>query len=1178
MKLRRIQLVGFKSFKDKVTIELGDGMNGIVGPNGCGKSNVVDAVKWAMGDMSPKSLRGDQLADVIFAGSEVYRAAGMAEVTLTFENEAADLDEEEAPAWSDSIPREYRDMAEISITRRLHKSGDSEYLINNVQCRLMDIRNLLAGTGLGKQGYSIIEQGEISFVVSAKPSERRLIIEEASGITRYKSQRDRAERKLERTEQNLQRVQDVLKEVNKQLRSLERQARRAEKHKRLTEELRSLEIASVVENRNALTDKAKKLRERLQEGRSTATKSKGKLEALQEQLSEAKVESFQAEKEHSELTERFYKLDTRLNLARSNKQHVSESARDARNRFEEAEEELREQKQRKEQLAEELERVEQELEKLDVSPEEREASIKETEREVAEIKGDLGEAQNERDDRREKLSRARSRREQFEQRLEWSQQQRKNLEQRLEELESQVADADTEVEDLRRAVNRIAMDLERAEERVEEAERQEREARSALEEAKSRVADAREHAESVRSERIEVEARIQSLEEMRERGEGYEQGVRSTLDWARREERDDIRGPVGDYLQVSEGYEAAVAAFLGDRLGDIVVDSREAALDALRFLRESEQGRVGCLVISPDVDASEHLDDMLDDLSLVDSLEDVSDGDADGSQRQAWATKSGDIEFAGGRIVGGHVGEQAETVLRQARELKSLQERREELVEREREASEELDVAEEDLVVAEDAFENARSEREDARHAQRKLEQDHEAEKRELERAERRLKRSKSEFEPVRESLAKLDDQQEEFREKKQQADQAIPTLERELGNFQEQVESLETRLERRQAELTSEKVELAERRERRRNLEQNRDRLERALDGAARQIEKLRGEIEEQRARIQEFETKTESTSSELGELEQAYDDAKENVEAARERLDTANERVTELEVEIAEKRKDVEARQQTLQEREMALREVGIEIEHVDRNLRERFDMSLYEARQASEDVELEGPALEEKIRKLRSKLDSMGAVNPMAVEEYEEAKERKTFLEDQELDLEAAIDDLRKAIQKMDRESRRRFKETFEAVNEKFQEIFPRLFRGGTAKLTLTEPDDLLNSGVDIEVSPPGKKLQNVNLLSGGEKALTAVSLIFAIFILKPSPFSVLDEVDAPLDEANVGRFAEMVKELSEMSQMIVITHNRRTMENCEMLYGVTMEEAGISKIVSVKLDEIGDKIAS
>jgi chromosome segregation protein len=199
-------------------------------------------------------------------------------------------------------------------------------------------------------------------------------------------------------------------------------------------------------------------------------------------------------------------------------------------------------------------------------------------------------------------------------------------------------------------------------------------------------------------------------------------------------------------------------------------------------------------------------------------------------------------------------------------------------------------------------------------------------------------------------------------------------------------------------------------------------------------------------------------------------------------------------------------------------------------------------------------------------------------MAVEEYEEAKERKTFLEDQELDLEAAIDDLRKAIQKMDRESRRRFKETFEAVNEKFQEIFPRLFRGGTAKLTLTEPDDLLNSGVDIEVSPPGKKLQNVNLLSGGEKALTAVSLIFAIFILKPSPFSVLDEVDAPLDEANVGRFAEMVKELSEMSQMIVITHNRRTMENCEMLYGVTMEEAGISKIVSVKLDEIGDKIAS
>lgn len=463
MKLRRIQLVGFKSFRDKVTIELGDGMNGIVGPNGCGKSNVVDAVKWAMGDMSPKSLRGSALSDVIFAGTEVHRPAGMAEVTLTFENEAADLDEEDAPAWSDSIPREYRDMAEISITRRLHKSGDSEYLINDVQCRLMDIRNLLAGTGLGKQGYSIIEQGEISFVVSAKPSERRLIIEEASGITRYKSQRDRAERKLERTEQNLQRVQDVLKEVDKQLRSLERQARRAEKHKKLSDDLRALEIASVVEKRNTLTDKAKKLRERLQEGRATATNSKGKLEELQEQLSEAKVESFQAEKDHSELTERFYKLDTRLNLARSNKKHVTESAQDARNRFEEAAEELREQKQRREQLAEELERVQKELEALDVSPEEREASIRESEREVAELKAELREAQNERDDRREQLSRTRSRREQFEQRLEWAKEQRENLRDRIDELEEQVGEAGDEVEDLRRSVNRIMMDLERAE-------------------------------------------------------------------------------------------------------------------------------------------------------------------------------------------------------------------------------------------------------------------------------------------------------------------------------------------------------------------------------------------------------------------------------------------------------------------------------------------------------------------------------------------------------------------------------------------------------------------------------------------------------------------------------------------------------------------------------------------
>lgn len=1243
MKLRRIQLVGFKSFKDKVTIELSDDMNGIVGPNGCGKSNVVDALKWAMGDMSAKSLRGSSLSDVIFAGSQNHRGAGMAEVTLTFENELADggadpsidssadsdsdsepdadlqndggvpieplsqadhdapgnEDQAEPDVWDDAIPREYRDMAEISITRRLHRSGESEYLINKTACRLMDIRSLLAGTGLGKQGYSVIEQGEIAFVVSAKPSERRLIIEEASGITRYKSQRDRSQRKLDRAEENLQRVDDVVAEVQKQLRSLERQAQRAERFKKMSEELRILEISAIVGQRDILSQKAAKFRKALESGRGTTEKARKRLKKLEEELSTQKIEAFVSEKKSTESTEHFYKLDTRLNLAKSNRKHLQDSVAEAKSRRERAQSEHAEQERRRNGLKSELARVRADLAKLDDGPEDSKIRLERLEAELVALKESFRQAEQQRNQARNELESTRSEIRRVRERREWLIGQKDEIKQRRAQIGDEIAGAERDVEDFRRALNRLRMDFERSQAQRAEGAQNLEQAQARLKSAKENLARAREEFEELRAERIEVAARVQTLSDMRKRGDGYTQGVQRVLEWARGGgDPDDteaetatqnaILGPVGGLLEVPEGHEAAVSAYFGEVFNDIVTTNRQAAMDAVAMLSREKAGRAGFYILQgAQDDPGGELQAMIENLEVVDELANLERGTSVGeADKKAWATREGDIEFGNGRIVGGHLGDQAESLLRQARELKELQERLEQVETWEVDAQEEFDIFQDKEKFGEESVSAARKAVEEYGLEKRRIEQEVVGEERELERAEKRLRRIRAEVKPLEERLNKIESDAAALGDSRTQFSEQIPQLETQLEQREKTCERLRTQLDESQSRATEYKVELAQASERRRSLSESVQRLERSLESNQKQLVKLDKEAKEQATRLREFEDNSTTNSTEVEDLETAFATAKKSADAASAHLELVQNEVRRLEIAILECRNEVEKEGGSLQQIEMSLREVGIEIEHMDRNLLDRFEMGLHEASLLAQEyienhpekADMDAATRDKRIKKLRRKIDKMGAVNAMAVHEFEEAREREAFLANQQLDLQASIDDLNKAIRRMDRESRKRFRQTFEAVNERFQEFFPRLFRGGHARLMLTDPENVLESGVDIEVSPPGKRLQNVTLLSGGEKALTAVSLIFAIFSLKPTPFSVLDEVDAPLDEANVGRYAEMVRELSAQSQMIVITHNRRSMEVCDALYGVTMEEPGVSKVVTVRLDEFerDDKI--
>lgn len=1175
MKLRRIQLSGFKSFKDEIELEISDGVTAVVGPNGCGKSNIVDAIKWAMGEMSPTSLRGDSLSDVIFKGTEEYRAAGLAEVTLTFENDASHWPEDGID-WGDTIPREYREMAEISITRRLHSDGDSEYKINSVDCRLRDIRNLLAGTGLGKQGYSIIEQGEVSFIVNAKPSERRLLIEEAAGITRYKDKRKRAKRKLERTRENLQRVDDVLGEVRKRVRRLERQAERAEKYRELDEELETLRIDRLMRRRRRLTEKAAEQREAIEELRTETQQAQNELESREEKLGSAKVEANRAEEAHSEATEKFYKIETRLNVAKSDREHAESSLKTARERRHEAKAERLRLDEQIEELKKARTEARSELEQMRESSEGHADELERKKERLQAAQAELEEVREERDALRERVSERRSRAQRIEDRLE-------HLEETEESIRQRRASLEEELEELRDSSGALDSDLEERAEELEhkEEEREETSERlesvsEELEAARERLSEVEERRRELRAELLEVEARRESLEAMREQGASYEEGVQAVLEWARREDRADVLGPLGDLVDVEEGRESAVASYLGEALDDVVVRSREAAFEAIEMLREREAGRVTLRIAEDEEEANARLDRELGKLEYVEELREATPGGRSGVR--ASANREGDVLFADGRLVGGSDGDRRETVLEHNRELEALAERAEDLAGRVEQLERKASEHEEKIAERSSVRDDLEASLHQIEHDVRGMRQSIDNQKRERERIEERREELETRLAPLGERLESIREERAELHDEREELSEATPELEDRLENLQGELEQHQRVVEVRQGELTETKVEIAEQNQKRSNLEERVERLGSDVESAREKGRKLGEELEELEAEIEQTREAVENAANRAEKLRERHDDQKEVVDGAKRELDEAKQQVTDLEVALVDQRKELEKRRNRLQDFEMDLNELAVGVEHLDDDLVERFDISLREAREVASDLEIEPEDRDRRIEELEREIERMGTVNPMAVEEYEETLERREFLEDQKADLEEASGDLEEAIAKMDRESRRRFEETFDAVDAMFREIFPKLFRGGRARLVLTDPDDLLETGVDIDVQPPGKQLQNVSLLSGGEKALTATSLIFSIFKLKPSPFAILDEVDAPLDEANVGRYVQMVRELNELSQMILITHNRRTMEAVDTLYGVTMEEAGVSKIVSVQLEDVDEKLAS
>ena len=1228
VRIKSLQIHGFKSFVDKTLFNFRPGITGIVGPNGCGKSNVVDAMRWAMGEQSPRRLRGKGMEDVIFAGSESRAPIGMAEVVLAFDN-------------SEGIaPAAYAQFSEIAVSRRIYRSGESEYLINRVPCRLRDVQDFFRDTGIGTRGYTIVEQGQIAGIVSAKPEERRYLIEEAAGISKYKARRREAESRIEATEQNLVRVNDVLGEIRRQIGSIERQAKKAARFKRLRETQRLLELSLATDDRADLRAQTAGAERRFTALRDEALALDARVSERELALEAARLELAERERIVNQGNE------VLVGLRGDIKQLESRIGYESRERESLAEMNVA----RGEELATlgeqlsageaEADRARDELAALESGLDAEAAAIAAADAAARLSEEDFRTCERERDAGNGALVDVLTRLARSEDRLAALEDRRAEIDRRLrtadESLELQSSEeshAKDEELSLAEGLRNLLSDRDRL--------------MNALRDAQARSEDsgrrARESAEALRESRERREtrrARLASLREVLERREDLGAAARHLLEQGESAGAAlGLRALARDVLEVEREDERAVEAVLAERAEALVVRDLSSALAAIDALRAASAGR-GVFVVEPPFDsapsgfvplgrpllervrAREGFEGvaraLLGGVNLVDDLREAVSVYGHGRLPATFVTRQGDLLSPDGVVRGGADGA-GSGLLARVREVRELGDETASLDREVEEREAARAAAERTEIAAHDELENLRNRHHTAALAVANHEKD-------FERTRDRVKalgvahdgriaeRSElvAEVEARAVEAARLAQALEEARRERADRQRALDGLVLRVGQAGRE-------LAREQAALSARRVEHASRLERRDALREAERRAATAVRDTRDWIQRRHAEIATAEARRDTLAETIRVAEGALAERLREEESARASSEEKREAYEREAAAVQGLDAGLRGLRGEASGRRDDAGRAELEWRETELRLTHLEDAVRERWgvDLASWVAPTWSALAEALVPALAEpgvgedtaeagegvasadaapaeteeeaaltpramaelvalpraerrtQLDDVRRRVEALGEVNLGAIEEHEELSERFRFLSEQRNDLESTLASLREAIQRINRTSRKRFRETFEAVNARFEENFPRLFRGGKATLQLTEEEDVLEAGIEIMASPPGKRVVNVNALSGGEKTLTAVALLVSVFQVRPSPFFLLDEVDAALDDANVGRFNEIVRELAKDSQFLLVTHNKRTIEVADLLYGVTMEEKGVSKLVSVEL---------
>ena len=1158
MRLSKIKLSGFKSFVDPTTILLPSNLVGVVGPNGCGKSNVIDAVRWVMGETSAKTLRGDSMADVIFNGSVNRKPVGTASIELFFDN------------GDGAIGGQFARYGEVSVRRSVSRDGISQYFLNNVRCRRKDITGIFLGTGLGPRSYSIIEQGMISRLIEAKPEDLRAHLEEAAGISKYKERRRETENRIRHTRDNLDRLNDLREEIDNQLDHLKKQARAAERHKVLKDDQRQVEAELLAINLQALdsdTHDARMAFERRQTELESIVAGQRKVEA---EIEEARQQQILASDELNATTARHYSVDLEISHLeqaiehnRATRERQKLDLQEARERLAEISEEINIDEAQLRALEEKLEELTPGLDDVQRAADTSSAALEKAEQDLARWQENWNSFSGELNEARRTVDVERTRIEHLEAQNLQLQGQRDSVESErdiisLEEFEKRLAEQVQHEGERARVEQELTRELQDVIGGSEVRRKQEENFAEELDEVRGQLESSR--------------ARLTALETLQEAALGGDQ--KQAAKWLADNKLADLPR-LAHKLKVDSRWQLAVEAVLGDFLQAVSVKGFAKLLaklpnsnvllfedDPLKYDEESPKGRL-LAQVSNAGPAAETLarvltaDDLKEAMRIRGKLaagESVITPDGVWLSRTWVRVSSRDAE-AGGVLT-------REQEMRElSKEIKSLESQLDALKDRRDDARAEIGQLEDKRKVLHSS--------------QTVAAKDHAA-------AEAELLASRSELERTRQRALTLGEDSQGI----DSEIEGISTSIRESANRLSQAEEKSVQLEGREESLTKQQKELLVTVEvSRRKAEEDRERYQSVTievqsqrssrESATTTLERAQTQHQQLMERVESLNVHLDDGETPLAELQDKLQEqlglkvtVDEELRGKHESLEQKNDELRELESRRVEQDKGVNEVRDHVDSARMAVRELEIRREAiVDQFDQTGLDLATVRG-ELPEDHDIE--AWQARSEKIQRSLDRIGTVNLLAIEEFEEQSERAKYLEAQFDDLTNALETLEKAIRKIDRETRVRFQEVFDNVNAGLKRIFPRLFGGGHAYLSL-EGDDLLNAGVTVMGQPPGKRNSSIHLLSGGEKALTAVALVFSIFELNPAPFCLLDEVDAPLDDANVGRFCEIVREMSSNVQFLFITHNKITMEMAGQLMGVTMGEPGVSRLVSVDIDE-------
>ncbi|PKN37574.1 MAG: chromosome segregation protein SMC [Deltaproteobacteria bacterium HGW-Deltaproteobacteria-2] len=1182
MNLKKLEISGFKSFRDKVILDFHNGITGIVGPNGCGKSNIVDAIRWVMGEQRVKALRGTKMDDVVFNGSQDSAPVSIAEVTMTL------------VANGQSFPGAYSELSEISVSRKVVCEGEHEYYLNKVPCRLLDIKEFFMGTGVGARTYSLIEQGHVSNLVEAKPEDRRLFIEDAAGVSKYKSRKEAAVRKMEATKQNILRLNDIIKEVKSQLNTISRQAKRAEQYKNIKQQSKEAELTIALQNYVELAGKESSLqavRTQLQDENSGIHAN---LEAKESALDELKMKLLENEELIAKSQQELYEIKNTISIKEKNIEFASRQAEDTSERKQKDLAEIQLLRSKKADLIVEIEN----LQTSAANAESKIAVLKtehdEIQQKVQEL-NDIDKTANTQLEEKKILyidivtEKAKLKN--------MISSLSKNIEdlKKREERETRELDDDKKLfTDLTGKLASVNEELTKDEEDIVQLGERRTMATSEVERYKADLQSNEESIAKIKEEINVKSSRLVSLKEFQEAYKWSNEGVKTIIE--NNEQRDNFYGVVADHINVSREYESAVEAVLGEKLQYVVVKSQEDGVRAIDHLKNYQLGRGSFVSVDlrnheAKTFSEEHLQEaeyllqkvkvhddfkqiaecLLGDVLLIPTIEKGLSLWKKNGFRGTFVTPDGDIISRHGVLTGGSGAAVEKSLLATKREINEL--------------GNEVSSLSSDLEVKTDQKKKlvamiAQWEEELAQMRTRihlleiainGRKKDHERFGDETNRLKQRIAVLEFNRQNIKAEEVEAEEKLQKFNAdllRKDEEEKEINTL---ISNLNAERDQTRVIIDEQERYLTDKKIEMASSEEKKEADLRTISRLQNDISTIENEDMVKGEEIVSCEKQIIELTQTIETEQTILKELYSGFA-AQETVLAEKKAAQNREDAQLKIkENEIREIKKKLDELRQQINEMEIQCREVALNGENLRKIIAEKHDIDLKSMVDGFTKIEEEKlTELIALLEKNKQIIDEFGEVNLLALNEFEELDKRYNFLSAQISDLNTSLNVLQRTITRINKISRARFAETFEAVNVCFKDVFAQIFPGGRGELLLTDENDLLETGVDIDIQVPGKRRQNVNLLSGGEKSLVAVALIFAILKYRPSPFLVLDEVDAALDDANTNLFNRLIKDVAQQSQVVMITHNKSTMEVANSLFGVTMQKQGISSLVSVNLN--------